>query len=141
LEHERLVELERKLSAMLVAQTERDRRIAQLTDKLAQNSVILERAEENATEAKKRAGLEQREIQVELDELLLSRDHVLQKASRVIEANENLQRSVPNSRRGSLNWQQSIYDSRTLRMVGPRARRQRQTHCTLRLRQVSSIRM
>ncbi len=110
LEHERLVELGRKLSAVLAAQSERDRRIAQLTDELAQNSV-------NATEEKKRAGLEQRQIQAKLDELLLSHDHA-------IEANENLRRCVSSSRRGSPNWQQSIYDSRTLRVVGPRAKRQ-----------------
>jgi len=53
LEHERLVELERKLSAMLAAQTERDRRMAQLTDELAQNSVLLKQAEANAAEARK----------------------------------------------------------------------------------------
>ncbi len=51
--HERLVELERKLSAMLAAQTERDRRMAQLTDELAQNSVLLKQAEANAAEARK----------------------------------------------------------------------------------------
>ena len=109
-EDERLVELERKLAAVLATQTERDRPIAQLTDELAQNSV-------NATEEKKRAGLEQRQIQAKLDELLLSHDHA-------IEANENLRRCVSSSRRGSPNWQQSIYDSRTLRVVGPRAKRQ-----------------
>ncbi len=40
LEDEHLVEVERKLSAMLAAQTERDRRIAQLTDELAQKIVL-----------------------------------------------------------------------------------------------------
>src|SRR6266446_3011433 len=51
--HERLVELERKLSAMLAEQTERDQRMAQLTDELAQNSVLLKQAEANAAEARK----------------------------------------------------------------------------------------
>jgi len=44
---------------MRSAQTERVRRIAQLTDELVQNSALLEQAE---VEAKKRAGLEQREL-------------------------------------------------------------------------------
>ena len=35
LEHERIADLERQLSETLAAQTERDRRIAQLTDQLA----------------------------------------------------------------------------------------------------------
>jgi len=63
LENERFVELERKLSAMLATQTKRDRRIAQLTDQLAQNSPALKQAEANATEAR----LEQHEIQAKLD--------------------------------------------------------------------------
>ncbi len=94
LEHERLVELERKLSAMLAAQTMRDRRIAQLTDELAQNDALLKQSKANAVETKKRAGLEQREMQAKLDELLLSRDHVLQRASRATEANERSQREL-----------------------------------------------
>jgi hypothetical protein len=72
--HERLIELERQLLAMRAAQTERDRRIAQLTDQLVQKSTLLEQAKANAAEAKKRAGLEQRELQAKLDELLLSHD-------------------------------------------------------------------
>ncbi len=78
LDDERLIEVERKLSAMLAAQTERDMRVAQLTDELAQNSALLKQSEANAVEAKKRAGLEQREMQAKLDELL----------SRATEANE-----------------------------------------------------
>jgi hypothetical protein len=74
LEHERLIELERQLLAMHAAQTERDRRIAQLTDQLVQKSALLEQAEANVAEAKKRAGLEQCEQQAKFDELLLSRD-------------------------------------------------------------------
>ncbi len=68
LDDERLIEVERKLSAMLAAQTERDMRVAQLTDELAQNSALLKQSEANAAEAKKRAGLEQREMQAKLDE-------------------------------------------------------------------------
>ncbi|KAF8499835.1 hypothetical protein F5888DRAFT_115643 [Russula emetica] len=74
LEHERLIELERQLLALRTAQTELDRRIAQLTDQLVQKSALLEQAEANAAEVKKRAGLELRELQVKLDESLLSRD-------------------------------------------------------------------
>jgi chromosome segregation ATPase len=72
-----LFELERQLSETLVAKAERDRRIAQLTDQLAQKSALLERAEANAAEAKKHAGLELRELQAKLDELMLSRDEHL----------------------------------------------------------------
>ena len=133
LEHERLTELVRQPSATLAAQTERDRRVVQLTEELVQKSALLEQAEANVAEAKRRAGLEQREMQAKLGELLLSRDHAT-------EANENLQRCVPSSRRASPNWQQSIYDSRALRVVGPRAK-QRETHRAPRLRQIWSIRM
>ena len=85
------LELERQLSVLLAAQTERGQRIARLTDKLAQQSTLLEEAEANAAEAMKRAGLhadrllmqtslvEQRDaelvdVQARLDELVLSRD-------------------------------------------------------------------
>jgi hypothetical protein len=82
------LELERQLSVLLAAQTERDQRIARLT-------ALLEQAEANAAEAAKRAGLELRghadrlimqtslveqrdaelvDLQARLDELLLSRD-------------------------------------------------------------------
>ena len=54
-------DLERKLSVSLAAQTERDQRIAQLTDELALRSALLEQADANAAEAAKRAGLELRE--------------------------------------------------------------------------------
>jgi chromosome segregation ATPase len=57
LERERLVGLERQLSATLAAQAERDRRLAQLSDQLALKSTLLEQAEANAAEATKRAGL------------------------------------------------------------------------------------
>ncbi len=48
LKDERLIELERKLSAMFAAQTERDRRMAQLTDELAQTSALLKQSEANS---------------------------------------------------------------------------------------------
>jgi hypothetical protein len=76
LEDGRLIELERQLSETLAAQTERDRRIAQLTDQLAQKNALLERAEVNVVKAKKHARLEQRELQMKLDESLLSRDQL-----------------------------------------------------------------
>jgi hypothetical protein len=98
LEDGRLIELERQLSETLVAQTERDRRIAYLTDKLALKSVLLEQAEANEAEAKKRAGLEQRELQVKsakLDELLLSRDQAFEQAQSVLQkAYERSQREL-----------------------------------------------
>ena len=105
LEDGRHIELERQLSEALVAKTERDRRIAQLSDELARKSALLEQAAEekkhaqrelqakhdelllsreqaeaDVAEAKKRAGLEQRELQTKLDELLLSRDQALEQA-------------------------------------------------------------
>jgi len=93
---DRRSKLERHLSVLLVAQTERDRRIAQLTDELVLKSALLEQAEANAVEAASRAGPELREraddrrimltsmvkerdvelvnMQARLDELQLSRD-------------------------------------------------------------------
>ena len=98
------LELERQLSVSLAAQTERDHRIAQLTDELALMSALLEKAKTNAVGAARRAAPELREhvddrrvmwaslvkqmdvgpvdvqarlrdMQAKLDELLLSRDH------------------------------------------------------------------
>jgi myosin heavy subunit len=80
-----------QLSVLLAAQTERDQRIAQLTDELALKSALLEQSEANAAEAAERAGLhadrllvetslvEQRDaelvdMQAKLNELQLSRD-------------------------------------------------------------------
>ena len=85
LEHERLVELERQLLAMCAVQTERDRRIAQLTDELVQNSALLEQAEANVAEEKNRAGLEQRELQAKLDDFLLSRDKALEQSQSALQ--------------------------------------------------------
>jgi chromosome segregation ATPase len=108
------LELERQLSAALAAQTERDRRLAQLADELTLKSVLLEQAKANAAEATKRADrllaqVEQKDtelvdMQAKLDELLLSRDqHVraleqaqsaLQKATpRAADADERNQRA------------------------------------------------
>jgi chromosome segregation ATPase len=96
-EDRRLNELERRLSETLVAKTERDRRIAQLTGQLAVRSALLEQA----AEERKRAGLGLRELQAKLDESLLSRDHALeqaqsalQKVSCAAEVNEQSQREL-----------------------------------------------
>src|SRR6266403_865990 len=76
--------LERKLSAMLATQTERDQRMAQLTDEFAQNSALLTQAEANAVEGKKRAELELRELQAKLDKFVLSCDHAPEQAQRTL---------------------------------------------------------
>ena len=55
------MKLERQLSISLAAQTERDQRIARLTDELALKSALLEQAEANAVEAARHAGPEVRE--------------------------------------------------------------------------------
>ena len=55
------LELERQLSVSLAAQSERDRRIARLTDELALKNALLEQSEANAVEAARRAGSELRE--------------------------------------------------------------------------------
>jgi hypothetical protein len=97
------LELERQLSVSLAAQTERDQRIARLTDELALKSALLEQSEANAVEAARRAGsglreyvddqrlkwtslvkerdvelvdmqVRLRDMQAKFDELLLSRD-------------------------------------------------------------------
>ena len=60
-EHERIMQLELQLSITLSLQTERDQRIAQLTDELALKSALLEQVEANAKEGKGRARLELRE--------------------------------------------------------------------------------
>ena len=87
LEHGRLTELEQRLSETHITKTEQDERISQLTKELARSndefalkSALLEQAEANAAEEKKRAGLELCELQAKLDELLLSRDHALEQA-------------------------------------------------------------
>ena len=79
------LELERQLSVLLVAQTERDHRIAQLTDELALKSALLEQAEANAAKVEMRGGLELRELQAKLDESLLSRDNALERAQSALQ--------------------------------------------------------
>ena len=75
------LELEWQLSVSLSVQTERGHRIAQLTDELALKSALLEQAEANAADGKRRARLELVDTQTKLktteatlDELLLSFD-------------------------------------------------------------------
>ena len=92
LEHERNADLERQLSETLA---ERDQQISQLTNQLMEKSTLLEMAEANAAEAKKRAGLEQRKLQAKLDELMLSRDQALEQAQSALQkANERSQREL-----------------------------------------------
>jgi chromosome segregation ATPase len=85
LEHERIADLERQLSDTLAAQTERDRRIAELNGQLAQKSAVLDQAEANAAGAKKHAELEQRELQAKLDELLLPHLRTLEQAQSALQ--------------------------------------------------------
>ena len=61
-----------ELSVSLSAQTKRDQRIAQLTEELALKSDLLEQAEANAVEGKRRASLELVDMKSKLDESLLS---------------------------------------------------------------------
>ena len=118
LDRERRMELEGQMTAILAAQTEQDRRLAQLTEELTLKSARLEQVEANATEAKERAELELREhadrlltqtsmvehkdgelveMQARLDELVLSRDQAqsdLQTAtSRAADTDEGSQRA------------------------------------------------
>ena len=53
-----MLELERQLSVLLAAQTERNQLIARQTDELALKSALLEQAEANAMETARRAGSE-----------------------------------------------------------------------------------
>jgi hypothetical protein len=76
MEDGRLIKLERQLSETLIAKTERDRCIGQLTDELALKSALLVQA----VEEKERSGLELRRLQAKLDESLTSRDHALEQA-------------------------------------------------------------
>ena len=96
-EHARIADLERQLSESLAAQTERDRRIAQLADQLAQNSALPEQAEANMVEEKRPAGLEQRELAevlANLNKLLLSRDEALEQAQRAQRAQSALKEAT-----------------------------------------------
>ena len=86
--NERIIQLERQLSVSL---TERDQRIAQLTDELALKNALLEQVETNAAEAAKRTGQEHADrlvqkslveqkgaelvdVQAKLDELVVCHD-------------------------------------------------------------------
>jgi hypothetical protein len=130
------LELERQLSVLLGAQTERDQRIAQLTDELALKSALLEQAEVNVTEAKKHEGLKLRELSRDQHvrafverrlRALCRKQHPAPltlmsginnvHASRLGNMKRNLQMCVPSSRQRSPNWRQSVYDSRTRRRV------------------------
>jgi hypothetical protein len=74
------LELERQLSILLAAQTERDQRIARLT-------TLLEQAEGNAAEAAKRAGLELRE---HADRLLTQTSLVEQRDAELVDLQARL---------------------------------------------------
>jgi hypothetical protein len=88
MELERIADLEQQLSETLAER-------AQLTDQLAQKSVLFEQAEANAAEVEKRAGLEQRDLQAKLDELLLSRDQAEANAAEVKKRAGLEQRELP----------------------------------------------
>ena len=78
--------LERQLSAMLATQTERDQRLAQLTEELALKSALLE-----AAEATKGAGLEPREL---ADRLLAQTSLVERKDAELVKMQTMLDESV-----------------------------------------------
>ena len=81
------LELERQLSVSLSAQTERDHRIAQLSDELAEKSALLEQAETNAAEEKRLARLELREHE---DRLLAQTSLVMQKDAQLVDVQTKL---------------------------------------------------
>ena len=82
------LELERQLSVLLSAQTERDQRLARLTDELALKSALLDQAEVNAADRllMQTSLVEQRDAELvdmqsklrntegKLDDLVVSRD-------------------------------------------------------------------
>ena len=88
-EHGRIADLERQLSEMLAAQTERDWHTARLADQLAQKSALLDRAEANAAEAKSHARLELGILETKLGEVTLSRDEHLRKLEQAQSALQN----------------------------------------------------
>jgi hypothetical protein len=81
------LEFERQRSVSLAALTERDQRIAQLTDELALKSALLEQAEANSAEAAKRAGLELRE---HADRLLMQTSLVEQRDAELVDLQARL---------------------------------------------------
>ena len=96
-EHARIAGLERRLSESIDAQTELDRRIAQLADQLAQNSALAEQAEANMVEAKRPAGPEQRELAevlANLKKLSLSRDESPEQGQQGPQAQSTLKKAT-----------------------------------------------
>jgi len=79
------LELERQLSVLLAAQTERDQRIARLTDELALKNALLEQVRANAAE---RARLELREYE---DRLLAQTSLVEQRDVELVDMQERLE--------------------------------------------------
>jgi hypothetical protein len=82
LERERIVELERRLSATLAAQSEQDQRMTQLADELALKSALLEQAESNERQlsAKLAAQTEQDQRTAQLAEELALKSALLGQA-------------------------------------------------------------
>ena len=81
LEYEHFTQAKRQLSVSLTAQTERDRRIVQLTDELALKSALLEEIKANAAEGERRARLELREHE---DRLLAQTSLVKQRDAELV---------------------------------------------------------
>ena len=81
LEYEHFIQAKRQLSVSLTAQTERDRRIVQLTDELALKSALLEEVKANAAEGERRARLELREQE---DRLLAQTSLVKQRDAELV---------------------------------------------------------
>ena len=90
-DHKRIADLERQLSEMVAAKTERDRHVAQLFDQLAQKSALLEQSEANAAEARKHASLELRELQAKFRTLEQAQSALQKATSRAADADERNQ--------------------------------------------------
>ena len=105
LEYERFMQLERQLSALLIAQTERDQRIAQLTDELALKSSLLEQFKANAAEGEGRARLELRENE---DRLLAQTSLVKQRDAELVNIQPKLRDTEANFEESLLSHDQQI---------------------------------
>jgi chromosome segregation ATPase len=81
------LELERRPSVLLGAQTEQDQRIARLTDELALKSALLGQAEANAEVAARRAGLERHE---HADRLLMQTSLVERRDAELVDMQSKL---------------------------------------------------
>jgi hypothetical protein len=81
------LEVERQLSVLLASQTERDQRIARLTDELALKSALLEKAEMNAAEGEKRAEME---LRGHADRLLMQTSLVEQRDAELVDMQARL---------------------------------------------------